>query len=223
MILAAGRGERMRPLTEHTPKPLLQVGGKALLQYHLEHLVAAGVSDIVINISYLGEQIRNYFGCQFISGNNVATLNYSAEPEPLETAGAILHALPLLGDAPFLLVNGDVWTDYSFDLLLKKELKSVSGHLVLVENPIHNTGGDFSIVKDMLVEKAVSPLTFSGISLLSPALIRNYPKCRRIFPLSEVFHDAIKHQQLSADVFSGQWWDIGTVDRLRKLDERLKR
>lgn len=223
MILAAGRGERMRPLTERTPKPLLTVGGKALLQYHVERLITAGVSDIVINIAYLGERIRDYFGSSFVSDGKIASIYYSAEPEPLETAGAILYALPLLGDEPFLLVNGDIWTDYSFDFLLKKKLQNSLGHLVLVANPAHNVDGDFSIDNGMLVEKNNSPLTFSGISLISPALITSYSQRRKIFPLGEVFRDALMQQQLSAEVFSGQWWDIGTVERLQQLDRLLSR
>ena len=224
MILAAGRGERMRPLTAHTPKPLLKVAGKPLLEYHLARLVAAGVSDIVINIAYLGEQIREYFGSRYedVSSGQSALIEYSVEPEPLETAGAILNALPLLGDAPFLLVNGDVWTDYPFSVLLEKPLVGHQGHLVLVENPEHHPEGDFFIDAGLLAEKSGAAKTFSGISLLSPELIKAYPKARRVFPLGEVFRDALKNQQLSAEVYSGQWWDIGTVERLQQLEQTLK-
>lgn len=223
MILAAGRGERMRPLTEHTPKPLLKVAGKPLLEYQLERLLAAGIKDVVINIAYLGQQIRDYFGAEFVSQDNkkVANIYYSEEPEPLETAGAIVHALPLLGEEPFLLVNGDIWTDYPFAKLLEKDLGEQLGHLVLLANPAHNPQGDFSIAKGLLTEKNTESLTFSGISLLSPKLISTYSKRRTIFPLGEVFRDALARELLSAELFSGQWWDIGTVDRLNALDEQL--
>lgn len=222
MILAAGRGERMRPLTEHTPKPLLKAGGKALIEYHIERLTLAGVSDIVINIAYLGEQIRDAIGSQYTaSKTHSASIHYSIEPEPLETAGAILHALPLLGDDPFLLVNGDVWTDYPYDLLLNKTLQDALGHLVLVDNPSHNLSGDYSIVGGTLSPKDASALTFSGISLLSPELIQSHSACRKIFPLNEVFAEAIENKMLSAEYFTGQWWDIGTVERLRLLDSFL--
>jgi len=222
MILAAGRGERMRPLTEHTPKPLLKVGGKALIEYHIERLILAGINDIVINIAYLGEQIRDYIGSRYIVENtHSANIHYSVEPEPLETAGAILHALPLLGDAPFLLVNGDIWTDYPYDLLLNRTLQNTLGHLVLVNNPVHNPSGDYSIVGGKLAPKGTSSLTFSGISLLSPELIKTHSAIRKIFPLNEVFAEAIDNKMLSAEYFSGQWWDIGTVERLTLLDSFL--
>lgn len=212
----------MRPLTEHTPKPLLKVGGKALMEYHIERLILAGVKDIVINIAYLGKQISDYFGSQFLTEDkHSANIHYSVEPEPLETAGAILHALPLLGDAPFLLVNGDIWTDYPYDLLLNKNLQNALGHLVLVDNPAHNPSGDYSIVGGALSPKDASALTFSGISILSPELITSHSNARKIFPLNEVFTEAIEKKTLSAESFSGQWWDIGTVERLEALDRAL--
>ncbi len=228
MILAAGRGERMRPLTEHTPKPLLKVGGKSLIEYHLERLVSAGVKEVVINIAYLGNKIQGYLGDTFLSKSNPSQLSirYSVEPEPLETAGAILHALPLLGEQPFLLVNGDVWTDFSFnDLLYKKLSENNLGHLVLVDNPAHNPDGDFSIQSsdDFLKEKEGHSYTFSGVSLLNPKLITEYPQCRSHFPLGEVFHYFISQKKITAEVYRGQWWDIGTVERLKELDEQLKK
>ena len=147
MILAAGRGERMRPLTDSTPKPLLRVGGKALIEYHLEKLAAAGIRDVVINISYLGERIREILG----DGSRWhLSIQYSIEPEPLETAGAILQALPLLGEQPFVLINGDVWTDYAIEKLKDYPLQSSCGHLVLVNNPSHHPEGDFSVTNAVL-------------------------------------------------------------------------
>ncbi len=227
MILAAGRGERMRPLTEHTPKPLLKVGNKALIEYHLESLALAGVHEVIINIAYLGEQIQRYLGDTFYCDNEQAqlSLRYSVEPEPLETAGAILHALPLLGDQPFLLMNGDVWTDFAVKKLLSKKLENnILGHLVLVENPTHNLEGDFSVHSDshLLIEKENPSYTFSGISFLDPKLVTAYPQCRSHFPLGEVFHYLISQKKMTAEIYRGQWWDIGTVERLKQLNERLK-
>ena len=220
MILAAGRGERMRPLTEHTPKPLLKVGGKMLIQYHLEHLAAAGFREVIINIAYLGHKIQQALG----NGSDFGLLiKYSEEPEPLETAGAILHALPLLGNQPFLLINGDIWTDFSFHSLKHDALENSLGKLILVANPEHNPDGDFSIHNHRLTQKNSDTLTFSGISLLHPALIKNYPKARKKFPLGEVFRYALEINQLEAEAYKGEWFDIGTVARLNQLDEKLSR
>ena len=218
MILAAGFGERMRPLTEHTPKPLLKVGGKSLIEYHLENLSAAGISDVVINIAHLGEQIRNALG----NGKRwQLSIRYSVEPEPLETAGAVLNALPLLGDDPFLLINGDVWSDFSFASLLKQSMNSSLGHLVLVDNPVHHISGDFSLSDGFLAEKDITAYTFSGISVLTPSLITDYPQCRDHFPLGEVFRYYLSQRKITAEHYSGQWFDIGTVDRLHQLDNML--
>ncbi len=229
MILAAGRGERMRPLTESTPKPLLNVGGKPLLVHQLNNLALAGFQDVVINIAYLGEQIRDYIGNIFSANTGQhLSIQYSEEPEPLETAGAIAHALPLLGDQPFLLINGDIWTDYPFQSLKQHTLSNrCLGHLVLVPNPAHHPEGDFAIESGYLTEKKLSEkntkaMTFSGISVLSPKLISDYPECRRVFPLGEVFRHALKTKKLSAESYQGQWWDIGTVERLNDLDLRLR-
>lgn len=230
MILAAGRGERMRPLTLTTPKPLLQVGGKPLIEYHLERLAAVGIGEVVINIAYLSEQIREALG----DGQRWSLrIHYSPEPEPLETAGALLHALPLLGDKPFMLLNGDIWTDFDFAALANVGLNDDSlGHLVLVDNPAHNAKGDFSLDGDRLIlagdkadelnkEPQKSTYTFSGISLLHPRLIRDYPQQRPRFPLVEVFHHAIAQRQLQGSHYDGEWWDIGTVERLQDLDRQL--
>ena len=183
MILAAGRGERLRPLTEHTPKPLIQVGGKTLIEYHLEKLSQAGIQDVVINVAYLGEKIRKRIGSGKAWQLNI---EYSQEPEPLETAGAIRHALPLLGEQAFLLVNADIWTDISFQSLSAMTLGTKLGHLLLVNNPNHNRAGDYSILNNILVAKSSQAYTFSGISVLSPKLLTQYPQSRRAFPLREV-------------------------------------
>jgi len=216
MILAAGEGRRMRPLTLETPKPLLQVRGVSLIEHHILRLANAGVRDLVINIAYLGDKIRAALGDGARFG---VSIQYSLEPEPLETAGALRHALPLLGDEPFLLVNGDVWTDYPFAQLTQR-CPSGGGHLVLVPNPPHKTAGDFSLDKDGLVQKlGESGYTFSGISLLSPRLIRDYPQARRQFPLREVFEWAIQRSALTGELFPGTWCDVGTPERLAELNE----
>ena len=220
MILAAGRGQRLRPLTDHTPKPLLKVGGKALIEYHLEKLAAVGIEDVIINIAYLGRQICRALGNGSHWGLNI---HYSVEPEPLETAGAVFHALPLLGDEPFLLINSDVWTDYPFELGLRKPLNDALGYLVLVDNPKHNPEGDYAIAGGRLRPRNGKALTFSGISVLSPDLIKTYPQARTKFPLREVFVHAMGKDGLLADSYSGQWWDIGTLERLQALDQLLPR
>ena len=227
MILAAGRGERMRPLTEHTPKPLLQAGGKPLLQYHLEALAKAGIEKVVINIAYLGEQIQAYFGDRFdyVSDNKTTTIRivYSPEPEPLETAGAIQHALSFLGEAPFMLINGDIWTDYPLENLRLHNLGNALGHLVLVANPDHHPEGDFAIEAGKLsLNKQGQNFTFSGVSLLNPKLVSSYTQRRAIFPLGEVLRAAALKSQISAEYYAGQWQDIGTVMRLQNLDNYLK-
>jgi MurNAc alpha-1-phosphate uridylyltransferase len=221
MILAAGRGERMMPLTETTPKPLLTVGGKPLIVYHLEALSKVGITEVVINIAYLGQQIREYLGDGSLWD---LAISYSEEPEPLETAGALLQAMPLLGDSPFLLINGDVWTDFSFKRLMDYPLGKQLGCLVLVANPAHNPEGDFCLTHSMKVSHKVLAseyYTFSGIGIFSPDMIKTYPGKRQIFPLREVFTHTIEQQALSGIVYSGQWWDIGTPERLSYLDKLL--
>ncbi len=234
MILAAGKGERMRPLTDHTPKPLLVAGTKPLIVYHLERLAAAGIDEVVINIAYLGEQLREALGGGEQWGVKII---YSEEPEPLETGGAVLHAATALGDAPFLLINGDIWSDFPLRSLLAREHiwfqpdSAIKGHLVMVPNPPQHRAGDFAIDGQRLQHSPQSAgpathdeqtYTFSGISVLSPELITNYPRCRRVFPLGEVFRYAIDHQWLGAELYSGQWFDIGTPERLAQLDKKLK-
>jgi N-acetyl-alpha-D-muramate 1-phosphate uridylyltransferase len=222
MIVAAGRGTRMRPLTDHTPKPLLVAGGKPLLQYHLEALHAAGVREVIINLAWLGDQIRAFAGDGSAFGLSVC---YSEEPEPLETGGAILRALPLLGTEPFVLINGDVWCDYPLKSLCARSLpKQVAGHLVLVPNPPFHPKGDFALDADgKLVGKSsgLSRFTFAGISVLRPELIRDYPQRRDKFPLVEVLFPAIDAGHLSGELYRGGWSDVGTPERLNELDAIL--
>lgn len=222
MILAAGYGKRMRPLTDTTPKPLLKVADKPLILYHIEKLQALGVVELVINIAHLGEQIEAFLGDGSAFG---VAISYSKESEPLETGGAILQALPLLGDAPFLLINGDVWSDYPLQLLLKKPLpQTCLGRLVLIANPDHNRSGDFALQGDLLVPRLenIEGFTFSGISLLRPTLIADCNCRRTVFPLREAFAEAIASGQLCGEAYSGQWWDVGTPERLRALDFYLR-
>ncbi len=215
MILAAGRGERMRPLTDHTPKPLLMVGGKRLIEYHLEALATAGFHDVVINHAHLGAQIEQLLGD---GGRYGVRIHYSAEAGALETGGGIFNALPLLGDAPFVVVNGDVWCDYPFSRLRKIETQAA--HLVLVPNPPQHPAGDFWL-HDALVsdEGEGERLTFSGIGLYHPSL---FDGCEAgAFPLAPLLRRAMARGLVSGEQFTGQWFDIGTPERLQQLDEKL--
>ncbi|GAB1269825.1 nucleotidyltransferase family protein [Aurantivibrio infirmus] len=222
MIFAAGRGERMGELTQSLPKPMLEVRGKPLIVHTLKRLRDANISDVIINIAYLGDAIKNYLGDGEQFG---VAIQYSEEPYPLETAGAILHALPLLGDESFVAVNADVWTDFSFDSLVNKSLgKNTLGHLVMVPNPEQHPQGDFCLDADnklfLRSGQGTQSFTFSGISLFSPKLIRDYEKKREKFPLLEVFVEAMKEKQLSGEIYNGEWEDIGTPERLEAINRR---
>lgn len=219
MILAAGLGRRMRPLTDHTPKPLLPVAGKPLLQYHLEALRAGGIERVVINTAYRGEQIEAFAGDGSAFGLHI---DYSREPEPLETGGAISHALPLLGEAPFLLINADVWTDYPLTELAHSPLPpSCLGRLLLVPNPDFHPEGDFALGDDHRLVAGRAHHTFAGISLLRPALIADYPHRRPAFPLLEALRPALERGQLEGRLHNGRWSDVGTPERLAALDREL--
>tara|TARA_R100000900_G_scaffold78960_2_gene62175 strand:+ start:801 stop:1487 length:687 start_codon:yes stop_codon:yes gene_type:complete len=221
MILAAGLGKRMRPLTDHTPKPLLAVGGKPLLQYHLEALAQAGVREVIINTAYLAEKIEQFAG----DGNRFGlAIHYSREPEPLETGGAIYRALPLLGEAPFLLINGDVWTDFPLPTLTEPILPdSALGRLLLVPNPTFHPRGDFSLSASRVgLATDAERYTFAGVSLLRPALVARYPERRSVFPLLEALRPAIEAGQLEGRVHHGQWSDVGTPERLSQLEQQLQ-
>lgn len=221
MLLAAGHGKRMQPLTMTTPKPLLLAGGKPLIVHHLEHLSAVGIREVIINVAYLGEQIKDALGKGSQWG---LTIHYSEEPEPLETAGAILQALPLLGSDSFILINADIWTDCQLSTLVHHKLPPYQGHLVLTRNPKHNPNGDFCVIDGELSTNNANnrSYTFTGISKLSPRLISEYPKKRLAFPLAEVFYYALEKQLLSAEITEGNWWDIGTPERLYALDQWLR-
>ncbi len=221
MLLAAGLGKRMRPLTDTLPKPLLPVAGKPLLVYHIERLAALGVRELVINTAYLAEKVEQALGNGSAFG---VTIEYSREPEPLETGGALLQALPLLGEAPFLLINGDVWTDYPFARLLDTDLPADSlGRLVLVSNPGHNRQGDFSLHRQRLLHATEldQGYTYSGIGLLRPELVGGYSERRQTFPLREAFAEAIAQDRLQGEIYDGAWWDVGTPERLQALEDWL--
>lgn len=216
MILAAGRGERMRPMTDHTPKPLLPVAGKAIIEHTITQLVSAGFHDLIINHAYLGEQIERRLGNGSKYG---ASIKYSPEGEQaLETAGGIINALPLLGDETFLVVNGDIFTDFSFAELKNQTIDLA--HLVLVANPEHHLHGDFSLdVSGKLSENCSNQLTFSGIGLYRPELFANTPA--GISKLGTLLRQAIADQRVTGEQFSGFWMDIGTPERLQALDYLL--
>jgi MurNAc alpha-1-phosphate uridylyltransferase len=217
MILAAGRGERLRPLTDTTPKPMLPINGKPLLEHHINRLAAAGIDEIVINTCWLGEQIETYFadnGRRF--GVNIS---WSREAQALETGGGISHALPLLGDQPFLLVNGDVWSDFPLAELVKTDLPTeLDAQLVLVNNPEHHPRGDFSLDGKLVSYKEAQRFTFSGISLFRPALFAAYQaSAGQCFPLRDILRPAILAGRVSASVYTGSWCDVGTVERYQQL------
>jgi MurNAc alpha-1-phosphate uridylyltransferase len=216
LILAAGRGERMRPLTDTTPKPLLPVAGKPLIEYTIEALVAEGITDLVINLSHLGKQIQQAIGngAQFN-----ATINYSDEGDSaLETAGGIIHALPLLGDAPFLVVNGDIASDYAFGQLKHKHVDLA--HLVLIPNPEHHPEGDFGLENGRVRKQASEYFTFSGIGIYHPDLFaQTAPGKSKLGPL---LREAMQQNRISGELHTGFWMDIGTPERLIELEKYYK-
>lgn len=211
MILAAGRGERLRPLTDSLPKPLLEVGGKRLIEYHLEALAAAGFREVVVNQGHLGEQLPAALGDGSRWGLHI---HWSLEePEPLETGGGIFQALPLLGVAPFLVVNGDIRCDYPFARL--RAVKCDWAHLVLVPNPPHNPAGDFALHGARLHEDGAARLTFSGIGVYHPRL---FDGCRPgKFSVVPLLRAAMRERLVTGERYTGAWDDVGTPERLQRL------
>lgn len=212
MILAAGRGERLRPHTDMTPKPLIQVGQHRLIEYHLLNLARAGIEDVIINISWLGNQIRDILG----DGRNYHTkISYSDEgEEALETAGGIINALPLLDTDRFIVINGDIWCDYDFTALTSKLLDKVA-HLVLVHNPEHNTGGDFALENGLISNSGEDMLTYSGIGLYSAELFAGTKPGKRA--LAPILRKKAEQNKISGEIYNGKWIDIGTIERLAQL------
>ena len=215
MILAAGRGERMRPLTDHTPKPLLQVGGKALIVWHLERLAQAGFKEIVINHAYLGMQIEQALGDGSAWG---VSIQYSPELIALETAGGIANALPLLGDAPFLVINGDVFIDIDFTKLCMTT--SNLAHLVMVNNPPQHAEGDFALNDGQLMADGKDKLTFSGVGIYEPSLFAGIERGEPA-KLAPILRAAMLKGLVSGEYYQGIWHDIGTPERLAALDQVL--
>ena len=219
MILAAGRGERMRPLTDKMPKSMLEVSGKPLIQYHVENLVQAGIVDIVINHALFGEQIEAYLN----DGKSLgASISYSEEGDhPLETAGGIIKALPLLGDKPFVTVNADIWTDFPFKALLQESSDQSDdsannlAHLILVDNPVHNPNGDFALSDGKVLNQGDPMLTFSGISIFKPEFFKDCSSGS--MPLAPILRQASSQGQVTGSHYQGRWQDIGTPERLSDL------
>lgn len=218
MLLAAGRGERLRPLTDKIPKPMLCIDGMPLLERHIKRLAEIGVTDIVINTCWLAEQIEEYF---YDSGRRFGVnISWSREVEALETGGGIAQALPMLGSEPFLLINGDVWSDFPLRQLSEINLPAgLDAQLVLVDNPEHHPQGDFSLRGDVVSYEEGERFTFSGISLFRPELFHSYqPAAGQCYPLREVLRPAILSARVAATIFSGSWCDVGTVERYQQLE-----
>ncbi|WP_085716525.1 N-acetylmuramate alpha-1-phosphate uridylyltransferase MurU [Pseudomonas sp. B28(2017)] len=217
MILAAGKGERMRPLTLTTPKPLVRAGGVPLIEYHLRALAAAGFTDIVINHAWLGQQIEDFLGDGSRYG---VSIQYSAEGEPLETGGGIFRALPLLGDEAFVVVNGDIWTDYDFSVL-HQPINGLA-HLVLVSNPPHHPAGDFCLVESLVRDgqPEAATLTYSGIAVLHPQL---FDGCSAgAFKLAPLLRKAMADGQVTGEQLKGHWVDVGTHERLAEVESLIE-
>ncbi|ALZ83026.1 mannose-1-phosphate guanylyltransferase [Pseudomonas oryzihabitans] len=212
MILAAGKGERMRPLTLTRPKPLIEVNGRPLIEHHIQALAAAGITDLVINHAWLGDQLEAVLG----DGSRLGvSIRFSAEGEPLETGGGIFRALPLLGSEPFMLINGDIRTDVDFAVLALPA--GCLAHLVLVDNPVHHPSGDFGLVDGRITLEASEKLTYSGIAVLHPQL---FSDCTAgAFKLVDVLRPAIVAGQVSGQRLAGRWVDVGTLERLAEAEQ----
>ena len=215
MLLAAGRGERMRPITDSLPKPLVRVGGRALIAWHLAAFARAGIREVVINLSWLGEQLRAALG----DGSDFGVrITWSDEgPVPLETGGGIFRALPILGPEPFLVVNGDIWTDVDFGRLRLEP--QAHAHLVLIPNPPHHPRGDFGLDDGFIVNRDHDRYTYSGVGVYRPEFFSGSTAGR--FPLLPLLNRAISARLLRGELHRGEWCDVGTAERLAKLTARL--
>ena len=222
MILAAGRGERMRPLTDTCPKPLLPVAGRPLIAWRIAALAAAGIREIVINHAHLGTMIEQALGDGARWGVSIA---YSREPHALETAGGIANALALLGSSPFLVVNGDIWCDFDFrrcaTITAQMRAADLLAWCVMVDNPAHHPAGDFGVDRGMLSLDAKPRRTFSGIGVYEPALFAPIAAGSRA-PLAPLLRAAISQGRAGAEYHAGRWTDVGTVERLAELDAQLR-
>ena len=215
MILAAGRGERLRPLTDEIPKPLIKVAGKSLIEYHLLNLANAGFTDIVINTAWLADKIHQQLGD---GANYGVTIRYSDEGKALDTAGGIINALPLLGNKSFLVVNGDIWCDFNFSELtaLKPEKQA---HLILVNNPVHNQKGDFSLQQNVIKNTGETMHTYSGMGIYSADFFAEQNS--GISPLAPIIRNKCKNNLVSGQFYNGHWTDVGTIERLVELEQQL--
>ena len=222
MILAAGLGKRLRPLTEHLPKALVSVAGKPLIEYHIDKLGAVGIGELVINTSWLGELIERRLGDGAAFG---VRIQWSREVEPLETGGGIRRALPLLGPAPFVTVSADIWSDYGYSRLPHALSSTMLAHLILVPNPPHNPDGDYSLDAAGIVrprDPGKASFTFSGLGVLAPGLVADFPD-GAVFPLRDALRRAIAAGAVTGEVYSGLWSDVGTPERLGALEQQLAR
>lgn len=215
MLLAAGRGERLRPLTDTTPKPLIEVGGRALIEWQIERLLRAGIREFVINLAHLGTQIEHRLGDGRRFG---ARISYSPEPPgALETGGGIRAALALLGDAPFVVANADVWIEYDFRTLRLRD--GDLGQLVLVPNPSHHPRGDFALRDGRIVDGETSKHTFAGVAVYAPSMFADHASGR--FALAPLLHAAAAAGRLGGTLFEGCWIDVGTPERLAETQLRV--
>jgi len=217
MILAAGRGERLRPLTDAVPKALIEAGGKPLIAWHLERLATSGCREAVINVSHLAEQILERIGDGARYGLHIA---YSREPQPLETAGGLAQARALLGDEPFLLVNSDIYCEINLEKLLKHSLADRLGHLVLVPNPPYHPAGDFTLDHGLIGNGAGPRYTYAGVAVMSPALFAQVKPGERA-PLAPLLRAAAERRLLSGELYAGLWQDVGSAERLAEVRARL--
>ena len=222
MILAAGRGERLRPLTDRMPKPLIEAGGRPLIAWHLQRLAAAGCREVVINVSHLGEQLVARLGDGAEWGVHIA---FSREAQPLETAGGMALARKLLGEEPFLVVNGDVYCEVDLSRLLRVDLDGDDAggrlaHLVLVPNPAHHPAGDFTLDAGMVGNAPTPRYTYAGIAVIAPALFAEVAAGSKA-QLAPLLRAAAERRQVSGELFEGTWLDVGTLERLAALEAYL--
>ena len=218
MILAAGKGERMRPLTDHIPKPLLEVAGKPLIIWHLEKLAKANFEDVIINHAHLGEMIEACIG----DGSKWnLKITYSREGSPLETAGGIKKALPLIGDQPFLVVNADIYTDFNYATIKNRNLNGSKGHLIMVKNPKQHPEGDFVLKENQIELEGKERLTFSGIAIYQPEIFEGN-SIEPVAKLAPILKKLIDSKYISGEAYQGLWFDIGTPERLNEINLLLK-
>lgn len=225
MLLAAGRGERLRPLTDTTPKPLLEVAGKTLLDYHLAKLSAAGIYEIIINTSWLSEKIHRHIE---LADYPDLSFHLSHEPQALETAGGVRKVLPLLGDQPFLLISADIWSDLDYQIFSTLELGQAQAHLLMVDNPAHNPDGDFEVVGHRVTKGRHNKLTYSGMGVFHPDLFSQTTAVQsaagtkngsKKVALREVLNTAIESDLVTGTQIRCKWFDVGTEDRLQALEK----